>query len=153
MLRISKLTDYGVVLAAHLAARREAVSVRELAEHTGLPQPTVAKVLKALSKSGLVTSTRGVRGGYELLRRPEQVSVAEVIEALEGPISVTECADGTTEAGCARVGHCGAQTTWQRINARLLDALKGTTLAEMIAPSPSGSLVELGMPKLRASGE
>ena len=92
MLRISKLTDYGTVLLAHLAATPSVVcSAADVASATGIALPTVSKLLKSLARSGLVTSTRGANGGYQLSRSPQDISAADIIDALEGPVSITEC--------------------------------------------------------------
>jgi FeS assembly SUF system regulator len=133
MLRISKLTDYGVVLATQLAASDGAQSVRELGDATGIPQPTVSKVLKALGKAGVVSATRGARGGYALTRGPRETNVAEVIVALEGPIAVTECTDDTNDASCLHEPTCGVRTNWQRINLAVQTALEAISLADMAA--------------------
>ncbi len=130
MLRISKLTDYAVVLATHLATTSDSTSVRALAQQTAIPEPTVSKVLKALARDGVVTSRRGVRGGYSLARPPDSITIAEVITALEGPIAVTECTAQDTDE-CARETHCGVRANWQRINEAVQGALAAITLAEM----------------------
>ncbi len=135
MLRISKLTDYGVVLSTHLAGLTEPKSVRELAVETGLPEPTVSKVLKTLSKAQVVTSRRGVHGGYSLSRPPHEISIVEVITALEGPIAVTECTDESDDASCAHETHCSVRGNWQRINDAVLTALRAITLDEMARSS------------------
>jgi FeS assembly SUF system regulator len=135
MLRMSKLTDYGTVVLAEMArdpARRR--SAHELAECTGIAAPTVAKLLKALVHAGVLDSRRGAQGGYRLASPPERISAAEVIDALEGPVALTECATGhsacSIESGCA-VGH-----NWQRINLGIRHALEGISLAELIRPMP-----------------
>jgi len=92
VLRISKLTDYGTVVLAQLAAGQSGIkSAADLATATGLGLPTVSKLLKSLAKAGLVISTRGSHGGYQLARAPGEISAANVIDALEGPVSITEC--------------------------------------------------------------
>ena len=131
MLRISKLTDYGIVLATRLAQFAGPTPVPELAAETNLPQPTVRKVLKTLARSGVLTSTRGVQGGYALARPAEEISVAEVITALEGPIAVTECTDDSVDSSCAHETHCGVRGNWQRINEAVQGALSAISLAEM----------------------
>lgn len=131
MLRISRLTDYAIVLATQLAGHEGSLSVRELADETGIPQPTVSKVLKALGRSGVVAATRGARGGYALSRAPHETNVAEIIAALEGPIAVTECTDDTSDS-CAHEPHCGVRANWQRINAAVQTALEAVTLADML---------------------
>lgn len=135
MLRISKLTDYGVVLATHLASTREAQPVRDLALETRIPQPTVSKVLKALTKAGVVTSQRGARGGYRLARLPEETQVLDVITALEGPVAVTECSDVRVEGACEYETDCGVRANWVLINEAVQQALRGITLADMTGPS------------------
>ena len=100
MLRISKLTDYGTVVLAHLAEHQASVrSAADVAQATGVALPTVSKLLKLLARAGLVTSTRGASGGYRLSRPPQAISAADVIDALDGPVSITECSasDGDCE--------------------------------------------------------
>ena len=130
MLRISKLTDYGVILATRMTALTEPLSGRCIAELSGLPGPTVAKILKAMTRAGLVRSTRGASGGYILARPASEISVGEIIEAMEGPISVTECTD-TTASPCVREGDCGLHANWTRINDAVRRALCDISLEEM----------------------
>src|SRR5512139_742863 len=142
MLRISKMTDYGVVLATHLAAAREAQPVSDLALETRIPQPTVSKVLKALTKAGVVVSQRGAHGGYMLARPPEETHVLDVITALEGPVAVTECSDESSEGSCEYETGCGVRANWVLINEAVQRALRGITLADMTHGAAS-SLVTL----------
>ncbi len=102
---------------------------------TGLPEPTVSKVLKTLGKAQVVTSRRGVNGGYALSRAPHEISIVEVITALEGPIAVTECTDESDDASCAHETHCAVRGNWQRINDAVLTALRAITLDEMARSS------------------
>lgn len=136
MLRISKLTDYAVVLTTQLAEgglRAPAVtSVRELAEVSSVPEPTASKVLKALSRAGLVDSVRGAHGGYKLARPATEITVGEIITAIDGPIAVTECVD--EDSGCTLEGQCGVRANWQRINDAVQTALHGISLADMARP-------------------
>src|SRR5690606_36837478 len=108
MLRMSRITDYGIVLLTHLAAAAPGETVhnaRELAARAGLPLPVVSKILKTLTREGFLLSHRGAKGGYALARRPEQITVASVIDALEGPIALTEC--GTElDGACEREARC-----------------------------------------------
>jgi FeS assembly SUF system regulator len=139
MLRISRIADYGVVLGTRLAtlAYDDVRSVRDLARETGIPQPTVSKILKQLGRSGVVDSTRGARGGYRLARRAGDITVADIIAALEGPIGVTECGHPpAADDGCELAERCGVRGNWQRINHAIADALSGITLAEMAEPAP-----------------
>ena len=93
MFRISRLTDYGIIVMAHLAEYRDDDShnARELAEDTQLPAPVVSKILKSLTRAGLLVSQRGSKGGYSLARTPAEIPVVEMITALEGPVGITEC--------------------------------------------------------------
>ena len=135
MLRISKMTDYGVVLSTHLAVTSAPQAVRDLALATRIPQPTVSKVLKTLTKAGLVVSQRGAHGGYRLARAPEETRILEVITALEGPVAVTECSDESADASCEYEPACGVRANWVLINAAVQRALAGITLADMNAPA------------------
>lgn len=145
MLRISRLADYGVVLSTHLAsmAPGELRSTSEMSSRTGIPQPTVSKILKTLAKAEVVQSVRGVHGGYRLARSAEDTSVAEVITALEGPIGVTECGVDGEDLDCQLSGRCDVRGNWQRINTAIQGALEGISLAEMAQPAVA-ALVSLG---------
>ena len=132
MLRISKLTDYGTVILADLAGRRAALaSAADVAEQTGLSPPTVRKLLKALARSGLVEARRGAQGGYRLARKPTEITAADVIDALEGPVSITECSTG--ERHCDIEANCTVGGAWQRINIAIRRALSDITLADLQA--------------------
>lgn len=144
MLRITRLADYGVVLATRLASLppEDMRSVPELARETGVPQPTVGKILKQLGRAGILESTRGARGGYRLARSPDDVTVADVIAALEGPIGMTECGHGGDHSDCELSSRCGVRGNWQRINQAIASALDAITLAEMA--EPAAALVHIG---------
>jgi FeS assembly SUF system regulator len=137
MLRISKMTDYAVVLATHLAAAEGPHAARDLAIQTQIPEPTASKVLRKLTRAGVVMSHRGAKGGYALARSPRQIGVNEVIEAIEGPIAVTECSDETTDSFCEYETNCGVRANWQRINVAVHKALSEITLADMAMPGTS----------------
>lgn len=131
MLRISKLTDYAIVILGQMASRSgDTHTASGLAESTGVAIPTVSKVLKMLAKRDIVRSTRGARGGYSLSNTPEQTTVAVVINALEGPIALTEC-EGE-RGGCEQSGSCHARGSWDVINRAVRTALDSVTLADMI---------------------
>ncbi len=143
MLKITRQADYGIVLMTRLAAEPESwFNAPELAEETSLPAPTVSKILKLLARSGLLDSQRGVKGGYSLACLPDEISVAQIITALDGPIAITECIDGTPGA-CSKEPICPVRGNWQRINGAIRGALEGITLAEMTA-SADTLLVTLG---------
>ena len=138
MLRVTKLTDYATVVLTVLAARQgQVLSAAELAEHSGLEQPTVSKLLKPLAQAGLVASQRGVHGGYRLSREAADISLIQIVEAMEGPLAMTECSQSESHCGIAH--QCGARANWRLINDVVADALRGFTLAQMIAPPPSSS--------------
>ena len=144
MLRISKLTDYGVVLVTHLAGCEGAHSVKVLARETGLPAPTTSKVLKRLGRANLVRSVQGPRGGYLLDRPAAQVSVLEVIDAMEGPVALTECASDLSACECAHEGSCGAENGWRLINQTVRGALAEISL-EALSSQVMGELIPVSL--------
>ncbi len=134
MIILSKLADYGVIIATHLAENPDRqVTAVALAAETRLPQATVAKVLKALSHGGVVIAARGASGGYKLARRAQAISVAEVVSAIDGAIGVTECTVHTPS--CERTDFCPTRPHWQRINRAVGAALQSVTLADMVMPA------------------
>lgn len=158
MFRISRLTDYGIVIMAHLAECEDeddsTHNARELAGQTELPSPVVSKILKLLTRAGLLNSQRGSKGGYSLARTAAEISVVEMITALEGPVGLTEC---TIHPGaCSKESSCHVRDPWQRINAAVQAALEAVTLADLAKPMASAnlfvSLVGLGN-DTRANGE
>ena len=135
MLRVTKLTDYATVVLTVLAARPgEVLSATELAEAGGLEPPTVSKLLKPLAQAGLVEGLRGVHGGYRLTRPPTQITLIQIVEAMEGPLAITECAGEQHQCGLAR--QCGVRSNWRLINDVVADALRGVTLEQMLHPLP-----------------
>ncbi len=138
MLRMSKLTDYGTVVMTYLAKEHSHLhAVSEIAAQVQVAAPTVSKVLKRLVREGLVVSHRGAKGGYSLARPAEQISMVDIIDALEGPVGLTEC--GSTPGLCSQESSCSIRTNWQRINGAVRGALAGVTLAEMAEPEPPRS--------------
>ena len=133
MLKLSKLTDYATVILSVFAKNQSKIhGPLEVAEITGIALPTVSKVLKILAKAGVLSSTRGAKGGYMLAREPERISVATVISALEGPIALTECS--ASHKGCETASGCRIQGNWHLVNQKIADALESVTLADMIMP-------------------
>lgn len=130
MLRISRLTDYATVILASLARdggqRRTAT---DIARNCHLAAPTVSKLLKQLQRAGLVDSTRGLHGGYCLARPARQISAAAILDALEGPLALTECATGHSQ--CDLQSTCSVGGSWQRINEAIRQSLHEITLAEL----------------------
>ncbi|NHC62387.1 SUF system Fe-S cluster assembly regulator [Paenalcaligenes suwonensis] len=137
MLRISKIIDYGTLVLTHMAGDPSRVfSASELATQLGLGQPTVSKVLKLLSQDELVISTRGARGGYTLARPANEISVAQIIDALDDqPFGITECV--ATPGACNVESDCHIRSNWQRINDIVRRTLEDVSVADMIRPSPS----------------
>lgn len=135
MLRVTKLTDYATVVLTALAARPgDVLSAAGLAELAGLEAPTVSKVLKPLAQAGLVEGFRGVNGGYRLARAADAITLVEIVEAIEGPLGMTEC---SLHAGiCGIEDSCGVRANWRRINDVVAEALGAVTLADMLAPVP-----------------
>lgn len=132
MIKLSKMTDYAVVILADMAARQGTlVSATGLAESTKLPEPTVSKVLKLLARQDIINSTRGINGGYSLEKTPEQINMAHVITALDGPIVLTACVDQSDEC-CDRADHCSMNGQWNPVNQAMHTALKNVSLAQMM---------------------
>lgn len=134
MIKLSRMADYGVILMVRLArAPDEVTTAAELTASTALPGPTVSKLLKQLSRAGLLDSQRGTHGGYVLSQPIEDISVADIVSALDGPIALTECmtADGVV---CEIEALCPTQTNWRKINNALVEALESVSLAEMARP-------------------
>ena len=146
MLRISRLTDYGTVVLAHLAHDdADLVSAAEVANATGIALPTVSKLLKSLGKADLVNSTRGSHGGYQLARDADEISAADVIDALEGPVSITECS--AIDSHCDFEDSCNVGGAWQRINVAIRRALDDISLADLLrTKSPVSQFEFAGLP-------
>ena len=135
MLRLSKLTDYAVVVMVRLAdlspgSNPDVQTSPGIAAAIGVPEPTVAKVLKTLAATGLVTSQRGARGGYRLARPLADIPVSEVIAAVDGPIALVACVDGSLTE-CESQGLCPVRGRWNPVNDAIERALSGITLADM----------------------
>lgn len=132
MLRISKLTDYAILIMVELTREGEMLSAQALAERIHVETPTASKVLKLLAGNGLLQSYRGPSGGYQVSRTASEISVAEVIAAIEGPIAMTECS--VEEGLCSQEDSCDLRSNWQRISLAVAQALREVSLAEMSAP-------------------
>ena len=133
MLKLGKLADYGTMIVTVLAAEPERLySAQDLAARTHVPLPTVSKLLKHLTKGGLVESLRGSRGGYKLALSPDHITVADVIAAIDGPIGLTQCS--VHKGDCAVESFCGVRSNWRLINTAVHQALKSVSLADMAKP-------------------
>ncbi|MBI2383479.1 MAG: SUF system Fe-S cluster assembly regulator [Gammaproteobacteria bacterium] len=142
MLKLGKLTDYATVLMTVLAAETGRLhSAHDLAERTRVSAPTVSKLLKLLTKGGLVESIRGAHGGYRLARPAAAITVADIVTALEGPFGLTECS--VHQGGCNIEPFCGVRANWSLINTAIRSALEAVTLAQMALPMHGASLREV----------
>lgn len=131
MIKLSRLADYSIVMMTQLASRPGALmQAPDMALMTGLPVPTVSKVMKKLAQSGLVDSHRGAKGGYALTRHASDIPVTEIIAAVDGPIALTECTV-PDESGCEHEALCPTRTNWRKINDAVVGALRDITLADM----------------------
>ena len=134
MIRLGRLTDYAVTLLTQMVSEEKGVwAASDLAQKAGLPFPTVSKILKQLMKSKILVATRGACGGYHLAHKAEDISVARIIEAMDGPIALTSCADGgdhscRVEAICPMSGH------WNKVNEAVRRALEDVSLRDMAKP-------------------
>lgn len=150
MLRISRLTDYGTVVLGQMADTPDRVwSAADLAARTGIAQPTVSKLLKSLARPGLLRSWRGASGGYALARPPAEISAADILDALEGPLRLTECADD--HATCEFESVCRVGGAWQAINGAIRAALGTVTLEDLIRGTPD--LAALGLREAVTGGD
>lgn len=134
MIRLTNLADYAVVVMA-AAAREPGVklSAARVAGLTAIPAPTVAKLMGTLARGGLLTASRGVSGGFTLSREAASISVAEIVEAVDGPIALTSCAGGDVN-DCAMEGHCAIRGHWGPINRAVRGALAAVTLSDLVQP-------------------
>ncbi len=134
MLRMSKMTDYGTVVMTYLAREPSRVhNAQEVSANIQVPLATVSKILKILARGELLTPQRGAKGGYMLARPPSRITVADIVDAMEGrPVGLTECS--ASPGACVQESSCSARGSWQRINDAIRDALAGVTLEQMAAP-------------------
>jgi len=152
MIRINRETDYGIgVLTLMARAPEQRYNAARLAEERGLPQPMVSKILKHLARAGLLVSYRGAKGGYGLARPPEEITVAEIIGVLEGPIALTDCVEDGPDA-CQYGSHCNVSAVWARINGVVQEALSRISLAEMAATHDDGAAIESNVHPLEFTG-
>lgn len=139
MIKLGKLTDYAIVVMGQLAREgaENSRSAHYLSDKTGIPEPTVAKVLKVLSKGNLVTSERGAAGGYRLAKEPGRISVAEIITVLDGPIAIVACVEGSDEE-CRAAANCPMKGNWDKVNDAIKRALEGVMLTDMLSTGSCG---------------
>lgn len=148
MFRVSRLTDYATVVMTCIAAHPDDVlSTAQIADEAHLELPTVSKLLKSLGHAGLVDSFRGVNGGYRLARPAREISLADIVEAMEGPLGMTECS--LSDGQCEREGQCGVRGSWQRINHVLDNALRAMSLADMLRPAAPSAVATVALNELK----
>ena len=137
MLRLSKKTDYALMAMKHLAVRgdRGSSSAREIAEQYDIPIELMAKVLQRLVRRGLLESHQGTRGGYQLARLPAEISIADVIQAIDGPVTVTACSNDD-DGGCDQFAKCIVRDPLWKVRQRILAALGDCTIAELATDTP-----------------
>ena len=138
-MRLSSLADYAIVMmtaAARHCGGMARVNATSLAGETGVPLPTAQKLVSRLSAAGLIESTRGTGGGFRLSRPPSAISLADVIESVEGPIALTTCVDADRHE-CALDGTCLVRPHWSVVNRAVRDALAGVSLSQLAATIPS----------------
>jgi FeS assembly SUF system regulator len=136
VLRLSKLTDYAVLVLARMGEPEMALQTAPgLAGRTGLPEPTVAKVLKILAQSGLVEGLRGAKGGYRLVKPLPDIKLSEVVVAFDGPIALTACVEGG-DGSCSTEAGCPVRGRWDPVNAAIRNALANITIADLAGPEP-----------------
>lgn len=133
MIRLSKLTDYGLVLMSYVARSKNRTlhTARDLAVESGLPVPTVSKLLRLLQQGGFLTSHRGIKGGYSLARDAQEISVSDIIAAIEGPVALTDC---STDVTCDFERGCPIKHNQQVINRVVKGALEKLTLHDLVHP-------------------
>lgn len=150
MLRLSKMADYGtIVMTAMIREPERSRSAAEIAAVIHVPVPTVSKILKMLARSGLVLSLRGAKGGYRLSRAAEEISLTDIIHAMDGPIGMTECS--ITPGLCSQEAGCAVRANWRRINQAVLGVLQAITLDQMI--EPVAQTVNIGAIQLKPASE
>ena len=150
VLRISRLTDYGTMMLAYLAQQSDQrCSASDVAAATRVALPTVQKLLKVMARGGLVTSARGAEGGYQLARPAGEISAAEIVGVLEGPVAITECSGESSE--CELEPLCLVGGAWQKINDAILSSLQSVSLADLEAPAKNTRLKGLQSPASAAS--
>lgn len=156
MLRLSKKADYALIALSYMAApgQRPTVTAREVAERHAIPVELLAKVLQRLVRARVLTSIQGIRGGYQLARTPAAISVAEVVEAIDGPLMLTACEDRSDS--CEQYDKCSIRDPLHRIRERMAAALRACSVAELavghLPPAELGQPVPLQRAPLPARG-
>lgn len=143
MIRLTKEADYAIMLLGHIAAQPmgRVHTAREVAALSGLHLPMVSKILGSLTRGEILTGHRGVGGGYSLDTDPQQITVAQAIRAIEGPISMVQC--GVEPGVCEHEPHCPTRINWSRVNHQIEQALDQVTISEMLVHATDTGLLEV----------
>lgn len=149
MLKISKMADYAVVILSALASEKQSRTAGQVAAETSLPEPTVSKILKMLVRNGLVSSSRGINGGYKLAKAIDDITMKDIITAIDGPIAITSCAD-EKEEGCGILSSCSVRGRWTSVNFAITNLLQDITLEDMV--KGTGCCLPLPIEKESAHG-
>ena len=140
MIRLTNLADYAVVLMCEIAGASKRISAQDLSTSTNIPVPTVSKILNALGRADLLVSHRGLKGGFALARPTDEITAADIIEAIDGPIALTHCTE-PTESDCGYTNICAMRPKWQVINGAVKNALDDVTLASLVTPLGGEELI------------
>jgi len=133
MIRFSKMADYGVLLLGHLARQDgHMASASELAESAHMPRPVVANLLKSFREAGLLESRRGLHGGYVLVRAADDITLLDVLSAVDGPVQLTDCAVADLPTQCDYEDVCLSRSPMKSVHERIVDLLRATTLRELM---------------------
>ena len=134
MIKLGKLTDYAVVIMSKLCDKRKPslVSACYISSKTEIPEPTVAKILKKLSKGGLLSSVRGASGGYKLAKPADQISLFDVVTSLDGPVSIVSCMGEGSSKNCVANSKCNIKCGCYSVNQKIIALLKDTKLVDLI---------------------
>jgi FeS assembly SUF system regulator len=140
-MRLTHLADYAVVMMTAAARRGEGerLSATELAEETGVPLPTAQKLMGKLAAAGLLDSVRGAGGGFTLARAGGEISLADIIEAVEGPIAMTQCSGSEEISDCALDAHCRVKPHMNIVSNAVRGALGAVSLQQLSAPAQAGA--------------
>jgi Rrf2 family protein len=130
MLKLTKKTDYAIMAVNFIACQGEGVAnTRRISEAYNIPLPLLAKILQKLTRNRIITSQSGPRGGYLLAKPISQITIADILRAIEGPIHIIRCCEG--DHSCSQLEHCSVQRPLQKIEDKLVELLEGTTIEQM----------------------
>jgi len=142
MIRLTNLADYAVILMCEMSHASSRLSAQDLASSTGIPLPTVSKILNLLSRGELLKSHRGIKGGFALTRAADDIHVAEIIEAIDGPIALTSCSEGEKSCDCGFDDICALRPRWQLISGAVRGALQEVSLKDIAEPALGGRVMQ-----------